>query len=201
MSSNIEVGLYVFVLATFLGVEVIRRVPKLLHTPLMALTNAISGVALVGSLVIAGERKTGLSTILGVIAVMASTINVVGGFMITDRMLRMFKKREPARVRPAAGSAASAVAVVDVSPAGAPPAARTWKDRLGATRFEQVAFTLGGLAYLAAGGLLVMVLRWAASGGASITKTFTTIAYIFGLKQPDVWIGRPVREAFQAASN
>src|SRR6266542_4008538 len=94
MTTTLEIGLYVFVLATFLGFEVIRRVPKLLHTPLMSLTNAISGIALVGSLVIAGAHKSTLSTVLGTLAVTASTINVVGGFMITDRMLRMFHKRE-----------------------------------------------------------------------------------------------------------
>jgi NAD(P) transhydrogenase subunit alpha len=93
MSSNLEIGLYVFVLATFLGLEVIKSVPKLLHTPLMSLTNAISGIALVGSLVIAGSNRSTLSTVLGTIAVTASTINVVGGFMITDRMLKMFKSR------------------------------------------------------------------------------------------------------------
>ena len=93
MSSNLEIGLYVFVLATFLGLEVIKAVPKLLHTPLMSLTNAISGIALVGSLVIAGSNRSTLSTVLGTIAVIASTINVVGGFMITDRMLKMFKSR------------------------------------------------------------------------------------------------------------
>src|SRR4026207_2431554 len=93
MSSELAGGLYVFVLATFLGVEVIRRVPKLLHTPLMSLTNAISGIALVGSLVIAGEGRTTLSAVLGACAVTASSINVVGGFMITDRMLKMFKPR------------------------------------------------------------------------------------------------------------
>ena len=88
MSTSLETGLFVFVLATFLGIELIRRVPKLLHTPLMALTN---GVSLVGSLVVAGMGATAYATILGTIAVTASTINVVGGFMITDRMLRMFK--------------------------------------------------------------------------------------------------------------
>ena len=88
-------NLYVFILATFLGFEVIRRVSPLLHTPLMSLTNAISAITLVGSLVILGEQKDMLSTILGAIAVTASTINVVSGFMITDRMLRMFKKRGP----------------------------------------------------------------------------------------------------------
>jgi NAD(P) transhydrogenase subunit alpha len=93
MLSRVEIGLYVFVLATFLGFEVIRRVPSLLHTPLMSLTNAISGIALVGSLVLAGSHRGTLATVLGTIAVTASTINVVGGFMITDRMLRMFKRR------------------------------------------------------------------------------------------------------------
>jgi NAD(P) transhydrogenase subunit alpha len=94
MLTRVEIGLYVFVLATFLGFEVIRRVPSLLHTPLMSLTNAISGIALVGSLVLAGSDRGRLATVLGTIAVTASTINVVGGFMITDRMLRMFKRRE-----------------------------------------------------------------------------------------------------------
>lgn len=88
---------YVFLLATFLGFEVIRRVSPLLHTPLMSLTNAISAISLVGSLVILGEQRTTLSTVLGAIAVTASTINVVSGFLITDRMLRMFKKRGPNR--------------------------------------------------------------------------------------------------------
>lgn len=87
-------NLYVFVLATFLGFEVIRRVSPLLHTPLMSLTNAISAISLVGSLVILGEQHSLLSTVLGALAVTASTINVVSGFLITDRMLKMFKKRE-----------------------------------------------------------------------------------------------------------
>jgi NAD(P) transhydrogenase subunit alpha len=86
-------GLYVFALAAFLGYQVISRVPPLLHTPLMSATNAISGISLVGSIVTAGAQYTTLSTILGFAAVTAATINVVGGFMITDRMLRMFKQR------------------------------------------------------------------------------------------------------------
>ena len=88
-------NLYVFVLATFLGFEVIRRVSPLLHTPLMSLTNAISAISLVGSLVVLGEGRNTFSTVLGAIAVTAATVNVVSGFLITDRMLRMFKKREP----------------------------------------------------------------------------------------------------------
>jgi NAD(P) transhydrogenase subunit alpha len=95
MPTNLESGLFVFVLATFVGFEVIRRVSPLLHTPLMSLTNAISAISLVGSMVIAGAGKSPLSTILGTIAVVCAMANVVGGFVITDRMLKMFKKREP----------------------------------------------------------------------------------------------------------
>jgi NAD(P) transhydrogenase subunit alpha len=84
--------LYVFVLAGILGYVVISRVPALLHTPLMSASNAISGISLVGSLVAAGSDHGTLSTVLGTIAVTAATINVVGGFMITDRMLKMFKR-------------------------------------------------------------------------------------------------------------
>ena len=94
MSTEVIIaGLYVFALAAFLGYQVISRVPPLLHTPLMSATNAISGISLVGSLVTAGANYSTLSTVLGFIAVTASTINVVGGFMITDRMLRMFKRQ------------------------------------------------------------------------------------------------------------
>ncbi len=86
-------ALYVFVLAAFLGYQVISRVPPLLHTPLMSATNAISGISLVGSIVTAGAQYNRISTILGFTAVTCATINVVGGFMITDRMLRMFKRK------------------------------------------------------------------------------------------------------------
>jgi len=90
----IMTGLFVFALAGFLGFETIRRVPRLLHTPLMALTNALSAISLVGSIVVLGGQFTAYTTILGFIAVIASTINVVGGFLITDKMLKMFKPRE-----------------------------------------------------------------------------------------------------------
>src|SRR2546430_885311 len=83
--------LSVFVLAGFLGYQVISRVPPLLHTPLMSATNAISGILLVGSLVVAGAGYNEVSTLLGFVAVTASTINVVGGFLITDRILKMFR--------------------------------------------------------------------------------------------------------------
>ena len=83
---------YVFVLAAFVGYQVITRVPPLLHTPLMSATNAISGISLVGSLVLAGADYGTLATWLGFIAVTSSSLNVIGGFMITDRMLRMFRR-------------------------------------------------------------------------------------------------------------
>ena len=93
-ATDLIASLYVFALAAFLGYQVISRVPPLLHTPLMSATNAISGISLVGSIVTAGKHQTLVSTILGLTAVIASTINVVGGFLITDRMLKMFRKKE-----------------------------------------------------------------------------------------------------------
>jgi NAD(P) transhydrogenase subunit alpha len=95
--------LFVFVLAAFVGYEVITRVPPLLHTPLMSATNAISAISLVGSLVLAGSDHGTLSTLFGFIAVTAATINVVGGFLITDRMLKMFKRGRPASDAKAVG--------------------------------------------------------------------------------------------------
>jgi H+-translocating NAD(P) transhydrogenase subunit alpha len=94
MPSNLENGLFVFMLATFVGFEVIRRVSPLLHTPLMSLTNAISAISIVGAMVLAGSSTSTLSTVLGTVAVTAATANVIGGFLITDRMLKMFKTRE-----------------------------------------------------------------------------------------------------------
>jgi len=92
-SETLITTFYVFVLAAFLGYQVISRVPPLLHTPLMSATNAISGISLVGSLVTAGMHQSTVSAILGLIAVTCATINVVGGFVITDRMLKMFKRK------------------------------------------------------------------------------------------------------------
>jgi H+-translocating NAD(P) transhydrogenase subunit alpha len=99
MTSSLIESTYILILAGFVGYEVIRHVPPLLHTPLMSATNAISGISLVGSLVAAGSNHGVVSTILGVIAVTAATINVVGGFMITDRMLKMFHRgdRQPGK--------------------------------------------------------------------------------------------------------
>ena len=89
--------IYVFILAAFLGLEVIRRVSPLLHTPLMSLTNALDAIAVVGAIILAGEHKSGLATVLGIIAIVASTSNLVGGFIITDRMLKMFKTSKPGK--------------------------------------------------------------------------------------------------------
>jgi NAD(P) transhydrogenase subunit alpha len=97
MSSNTLInGLFIFMLAGFIGFEVIRRVSPLLHTPLMSLTNALDAIAVVGAIVLVGEHKSNLSHALGVLAVIAATSNIVGGFMITDRMLKMFKSSRPA---------------------------------------------------------------------------------------------------------
>jgi NAD(P) transhydrogenase subunit alpha len=95
MPSGFVESLYVFVLAGFIGFEVIRRVSPLLHTPLMSLTNALDAIVVVAAIVIAGRHETRLSTLLGAIAVAASFSNMVGGFLITDRMLRMFKTSRP----------------------------------------------------------------------------------------------------------
>jgi NAD(P) transhydrogenase subunit alpha len=95
MTPTAIIEIYVFVLAAFVGYQVITRVPPLLHTPLMSATNAMSAISLVGSLVIAGAGYGWIATLLGTIAVACATINVVGGFIITDRMLKMFR-RSPA---------------------------------------------------------------------------------------------------------
>jgi H+-translocating NAD(P) transhydrogenase subunit alpha len=86
---------FVFMLSAFVGLQVIQNVSRLLHTPLMSLTNAISAIAVVGSILIAGQQASTFSTVLGTIAVAASVTNIVSGFLITDRMLRMFKDRGP----------------------------------------------------------------------------------------------------------
>ncbi|HWY26924.1 MAG TPA: NAD(P) transhydrogenase subunit alpha [Candidatus Angelobacter sp.] len=91
MNGDLITSLYVFVLAGFIGFEVIRRISPLLHTPLMSLTNALDAIAVVGAIIMAGEGKSKLATVLGTIAIVAATSNIVGGFMITDRMLKMFK--------------------------------------------------------------------------------------------------------------
>jgi NAD(P) transhydrogenase subunit alpha len=95
MTIDLISSLYVFMLAAFIGFEVIRRVSPLLHTPLMSLTNALDAIAVVGAIVLAGQNRGTPATVLGTIAIVAATSNLVGGFMITDRMLRMFRASGP----------------------------------------------------------------------------------------------------------
>ena len=92
--SGLYSNLFVFVLASFLGLELIRGVSRLLHTPLMSLTNAIASIAVVGAIIVTGHEHDLLTTALGAVAVACSMINAVGGFLITERILKMFKKRE-----------------------------------------------------------------------------------------------------------
>lgn len=93
MSVEFELSIYVFLLAGFLGLELVHKVSPLLHTPLMSLTNAISAISVVGAILVTGNGEaTTLSKVLGTLAVTASTINIVSGFLITDRMLKMFRK-------------------------------------------------------------------------------------------------------------
>jgi NAD(P) transhydrogenase subunit alpha len=94
MPLDLVTALFVFMLAAFLGLDIIRRVSRLLHTPLMSLTNAISSIAVIGALIVTGQSHDTLTTWLGAVAVFASTTNLVSGYLITDRMLRMFKRRE-----------------------------------------------------------------------------------------------------------
>lgn len=98
--SPLIVGITVFVLAAFVGFEVISKVPPTLHTPLMSGANAISGITIIGALSAAGIGITPVAQVLGFLAVVTATINVVGGFMVTDRMLEMFKSREERRASP-----------------------------------------------------------------------------------------------------
>ena len=95
MKLDLLTSLYVFMLAGFIGFEVIRRVSPLLHTPLMSLTNALDAIAVVGAIILAGEHKTTFAAVLGTIAIVSATSNILGGFLITDRMLRMFKASGP----------------------------------------------------------------------------------------------------------
>lgn len=93
MTSVLLIGLYVFVLSIFVGFEIISKVPPMLHTPLMSGTNAISGITLVGAVVAAGYSQDRITMALGVVAVFCGAVNVVGGYLVTGRMLRMFKKK------------------------------------------------------------------------------------------------------------
>ena len=95
MKLDLLTSLYVLMLAGFIGFEVIRRISPLLHTPLMSLTNALNAIAVVGAILLAGRDTNTLTTVLGTVAIIAATSNVVGGFLITDRMLKMFKSSGP----------------------------------------------------------------------------------------------------------
>lgn len=95
MTDSLIVGIVVFTLATFLGYELIHRVPPTLHTPLMSGANAISGITIVGALVVAGSGLGWISTVLGFLAIVFAMINVVGGYAVTNRMLQMFSKERP----------------------------------------------------------------------------------------------------------
>ncbi len=95
MDATVLIGLYIFVLALFAGAELISKVPQTLHTPLMSGANAISGIAILGALLAAGNSsELNATSIVGILAVIFATINVVGGYMVTDRMLQMFKKKK-----------------------------------------------------------------------------------------------------------
>ena len=94
MTEGLVILIVIFVLATLLGFEVITKVPPTLHTPLMSGSNAISGITIIGSMLVAGMGATRLAAVFGVIAVAFAMINVIGGYFVTDRMLQMFKKRE-----------------------------------------------------------------------------------------------------------
>jgi len=106
MGTALVDGLFVFMLAGFIGFEVIKRISPLLHTPLMSITNALDAIAVVGAIVLVGRHESTLSFILGILAVIAATSNIVGGFLITDRMLKMFKSSRPSPKTGAAGTPA-----------------------------------------------------------------------------------------------
>jgi NAD(P) transhydrogenase subunit alpha len=97
VSAQLVAELTIFALAIFVGFEVISKVPTMLHTPLMSGTNAIHGIVLVGAMLIVGTADSTLEQVLGFVAVVFGTINIVGGFLVTDRMLEMFKQRRPDR--------------------------------------------------------------------------------------------------------
>ena len=102
MSAALLTDLTIFILALLIGIEVIGKVPATLHTPLMSATNAISAIAVVGAILVAGEGQSATSTLLGAIAVASAMTNIVGGFLITDRMLKMFTHKKDAKAAPAA---------------------------------------------------------------------------------------------------
>ena len=139
--TDLDAKLFVFLLSTFLGLEVIRRVSPLLHTPLMSLTNAISAIAVVAAIQVISEAAPSFSTVLGTLAVIAATINIVGGFWITDRMLKMFRK-ETRNVISVSAHLAVCLAAVDEQPVDAPDGRSI------------------GASYLVAAALFILSLKW-----------------------------------------
>ncbi len=99
MTGALLVGIYVFVLAIFVGFEIINKIPPTLHTPLMSGANAVSGITIVGAIIAAQSGSTSVSSLLGLVAIIFASVNVVGGFLVTDRMLKMFgqKKKKAAK--------------------------------------------------------------------------------------------------------
>ncbi len=118
MLESLLIGVYVFVLAMFVGFEVITKVPTILHTPLMSGSNAISGISLIGAVIVAGRLESNVATVLGIIAVAFGTVNVVGGFMVTDRMLQMFRRRSEPEPAAGGGGAGGGGQVAASVPAG-----------------------------------------------------------------------------------
>jgi H+-translocating NAD(P) transhydrogenase subunit alpha len=115
-TTGIVAYLTIFVLAAFVGIEVVSKVPSILHTPLMSGSNAIHGIVLVGALTIMGEAHGTSELVLGFVAVFLATLNVVGGFVVTDRMLEMFKGKPNERAKPAASTEAPATATATATP-------------------------------------------------------------------------------------
>ena len=114
MTMTLLNSITVFVLAVFIGIEIISKVPTMLHTPLMSGTNAIHGIVLVGAMLIAGSADSDLEKALAFVAVVFATINVVGGFLVTDRMLEMFKGKDPKK------AAAKAETAGEIEPGAGP---------------------------------------------------------------------------------
>jgi NAD(P) transhydrogenase subunit beta len=187
VTSELEIGLYIFILAGFLGYHVIRGIPPLLHTPLMSATNAMSGISLVGSLLVAGAGHGPLSTAFGFVAVSCSSTNVVGGFLITDRMLRMFKKEED-RLRKGGGLRRGlAVAAVLVALLLAAGYAFTLRGELGRAEWMSVL----RYSYILSAVLFILGLkglshpRWARRG-MFLAEFGMAVAVLGTLSHPDI---------------
>jgi H+-translocating NAD(P) transhydrogenase subunit beta len=187
MSTELEIGLYIFMLAGFLGYHLITGVPPLLHTPLMSATNAMSGISLVGSLVVAGSGHGGLSTAFGLVAVACSSTNVVGGFLITDRMLKMFKRQQD-QGRPGLGRGAWViVAALVLALAGAALWFRGMRASLDAGHMAQAL----KFCYIASAALFILGLKGLSSPryarkGMFLAEFGMLLAVVGTLFHPDI---------------